>query len=124
MHPEKMNMGGPEIDFGIMTSDTVLLGEAKWKSPEAKEQGVNKDRGQIELRLQLFDKYWRIFGEKKQFVVVALSLTGGLVVPETRETDGRLVATRDVTWDDIASITENPLQADFMRYLEWKKEKS
>ena len=124
LHPEKMNMGGPEIDFGIMTPDTILLGEAKWKSPEAKGQGINKDRGQIDLRLQLFEKYWRIFGEKKQFVVVALSLTGGLVVPKTREIDGRLIATRDLKWDDVASISENPCQAELMRYLEWKKEKS
>jgi len=124
IHPEKMNMGGPEIDFGIMTPDTVLLGEAKWKSSEAKRQGINKDRGQMELRLQLFDKYWQIFGEKKHFVVVALSLTGGLVTPETRETGGRLIATRDITWDDVASIAENPFQEDFRRYLDWKKKQS
>ena len=124
IHPEKMNMGGPEIDFGIMTTDTVLLGEAKWKSPEAKEQGLNKNRGQIELRLQLLEKYWRIFGLKKQFVVVALSLTGGLVAPETKETDGRLISTRDATWDDVVSIYENPFQTELIRYLDWKKEKS
>jgi hypothetical protein len=124
IHPEKMNMGGPEIDFGIITPDTVLLGEAKWKSPEAKGQGINKDRGQIELRLQLFDKYWKIFGRKTQFVIVALSLKGNMVAQETRETGGRIIATRDVTWDDVASISENPFQADFTRYLAWKKEKS
>ncbi len=124
IHPEKMNMGGPEIDFGIMTTDAVLLGEAKWKSPEAKKQGLNKNKGQIELRLQLFDKYWRIFGQKKQFVVVALSLAGGMLAPENRETDGRLIATRDVTWDDLAAITDNPFQAEFISYLEWKKDKS
>jgi len=100
------------------------LVKAKWKSPEAKKQGLNKNKGQIELRLQLFDKYWRIFGQKKQFVVVALSLAGGMLAPENRETDGRLIATRDVTWDDLAAITDNPFQAEFISYLEWKKDKS
>jgi hypothetical protein len=119
-----MNMGGPEIDFGIQTADLILLGEAQWKSPEAKEQGVNKDRGQIELRLQLFDKFWRIFGAKRHLVVVALSLVGELVTPETRTTDGRIIATRDVTRDEIAAIAENPIQAELKRYLAWKKEKS
>lgn len=121
MHPEKKNMGGPEIDFGIMTKDTVLLGETKWRTPEGKQQGLHKDRGQIELRLQLFDEHWRVFGEKRQFVVVALSLTGGLVKSQTRETAGRVIATRDITWNDVASLVEHPVQDEFTRYLEWKK---
>jgi len=124
IHPEKRNMGGPEIDFGIMTQDTVLLGEAQWKSPEAKKQGIKKDRGQIAIRSQLFDEYWRIFGDKRQFVIVAIRLTGGLVPQEAREIDGRFITTRDITWDDISSITANPFHAEFMRYLDWKKENS
>lgn len=121
IHPEKMDMGGPEIDFGITTEDIVVLGEAKWKSPEAKEQGLNKNRGQIELRVQLCEQYASIFGDKKIFVVVALSLSGEMVSAQTQESKGRIVALRDITWDKLARIPEHPFQREFSQYLEWKK---
>ena len=50
-HPETLVAGGPEIDFLIHTNDTLVLGEAKWKSSIGAKQGKNKDRNQIELRL-------------------------------------------------------------------------
>ena len=30
-HPDTLVSGGPEIDFEILTQDTLLLGKAKWK---------------------------------------------------------------------------------------------
>ena len=31
-HPDTLTPGGPEMDFLIQTTDTVILGEAKWRS--------------------------------------------------------------------------------------------
>lgn len=39
-HPEKPESGGgPEIDFGLMSRDSLVLGEAKWNSPLGTGQG-------------------------------------------------------------------------------------
>ena len=42
-HPDTLVPGGPEIDFGIQTADTLILGEAKWLSGVGRLQGVAKE---------------------------------------------------------------------------------
>jgi hypothetical protein len=43
-HPDTLVSGGPEIDGGITTSNTVILGEAKWLSGIGAAQGKDKDK--------------------------------------------------------------------------------
>ena len=43
-HPDTLVPGGPEIDFGILTEDTVVLGESKWRSKVAEKQGKKGDK--------------------------------------------------------------------------------
>ena len=39
-HPDSRVPGGPEIDFGLLAGDTLVLGEAKWQSSVGQRQGV------------------------------------------------------------------------------------
>ena len=49
-HPDTLVSGGPEIDVGITTSNTVILCEAKWLSGIGAAQGKARDKDQIQLR--------------------------------------------------------------------------
>jgi len=55
-HPDTLVPGGPEIDFGIQTPRTLVLGEAKWRSPIGSAQGKHGDKDQIQLRVRILSK--------------------------------------------------------------------
>jgi len=56
-HPDTLVSGGPEIDVGIMTLNTVILVEAKWLSGVGAAQGKARDKDQIQLRGEFLAKY-------------------------------------------------------------------
>lgn len=118
-HPDTLVSGGPEIDFGIITDNSVVLGEAKWQSGIGFAQGKKKDKDQIQLRGEFLKKYGsRIFPDLPIKAVVGVSLYEGALtgfVPEG-------IALFCTTWEKICSIQSHPLFDEVRRYYIWKKE--
>jgi hypothetical protein len=124
-HPETLVSGGPEIDFGIQTDDVFVLGEAKWRSPIGVAQGVNRDKDQVILRREFCEKYGRrVLPTVRQFVVLAVSWSGGVVSDAYGEADGVGLYTRDATWRDLVEIRSHPCADEVRQYLAWKAEYS
>jgi hypothetical protein len=118
-HPDTFVPGGPEIDFGIITSNAIVLGEAKWQSGVGKRQGKEKDKDQIQLRGE-FLKYYgsRILESCTVQVVVGISL-----LPDAfTNTVPKGILFRNITWDDICRLSSHLHAEELKRYLEWKKQ--
>jgi hypothetical protein len=121
-HPDTLVPGGPEIDFGIQTENSVLLGEAKWFSGVGKSQGKLNDKDQFTLRYELLVKYGKVlFPNVKQFIVLSVSLSGGLTAEKDENIGQVLIRTRDIKWETIAGINDHPNCTEVQRYLAWKK---
>ena len=117
-HPENLNSCGPEIDFGIYTGDILLLGEAKWKSPVDSTQGKNKDKNQIQLRVEFLTKYGSILYPKvRQFVVLGVSITNNITGNHTDNS----VLCLSKNWDEICGFDSHPNHCELQRYLVWKR---
>jgi len=120
-HPDTLVSGGPEIDFGIYTEHTIIFGEAKWLSSVDVAQGKNKDKDQIQLRMEFLNNYGkRIFPSVQQMIVLGIGLKNDVVKTEQKG-NIKCVGT---TWDDVCSISSHPLAEELKRYLEWKKRNS
>ena len=121
-HPDTLVPGGPEIDFGVQTSDVFLLGEAKWRSSVAATQGVERNKDQFTLRREFCSKYGRrILPEVKHFVVLGVSWRGGLIQRRDSDAEGVALHSRDITWDQIAAVDSHPCSAELRSYIAWKK---
>lgn len=118
-HPEKPDCEdrGPELDFGILTDTSVVFGEAKWRAPVATNQGVNKDKSQLELRREFLKKYAdSLYGDKQQLKVIGVYLK-----EETFETARDIYKRYPlVSWDQVCSLNEHPNSDELNRYLSWK----
>ena len=117
-HPDTLVSGGPEIDFGIQTESVVLLGEAKWRSPLAKEQGERKNKDQVQLRVEFLRKLGSLFfsaAERK--LVAAIGWRPDLIPTQD---DGDVFSTSS-TWDAVCRIASHPLAQELQAYLDWKK---
>ena len=118
-HPDTLVSGGPEIDFGIFTGDILLFGEAKWKSSVGAAQGKNKDKDQIQLRVEFLNKYGKkLYPNVKQFIVAGLGLKNDV----TENYSDNSVKCIGKTWDDICGLDSHPSHDELQRYLAWKKE--
>lgn len=116
-HPDTLVSGGPEIDFGIITDNTLILGEAKWQSGVGSAQGKKKNKDQIQLRGEFLKKYGKkIFHYKKVQIVVGVGLYKNSF-NNTVPTGVRFLST---TWGDICSIQAHPLFDEIQRYYKWK----
>ena len=123
-HPDTLVPGGPEIDVGIITRDTVLLGEAKWLSGVGKNQGVNADKDQIILRKEFCLKYGDVvFPEARHLVVFGISIEGGVVTPAEASTKNDTVYMRDTTWKAIGDMRGLPHAKEFLAQLSWRLER-
>jgi hypothetical protein len=118
-HPDTLVSGGPEIDFGIITRNTVILGEAKWRSGVGTAQGKMKDKDQIQLRGEFLEKYGqRFFPTSSTRAVVCVSL-----LPDTFANNVPSGITfRATTWEQVCSLPSHPCAAEVQRYFEWKRE--
>jgi len=116
-HPDTLVSGGPEIDVGITTSDTVILGEAKWLSGIGAAQGKAKDKDQIQLRGEFLAKYGTtIFPGRPHKVVLGIS-----VVPNAfKDTTPEAVGFRTTYWQHLSAIPSHPLVEELTRHVEWK----
>jgi len=82
-HPDTLVPGGPEIDFGIQSSNVLVLGEAKWRSPVGAIQGAPKDKDQILLRREFIANCGeRLYPSCRHFVVPGVSISGGPSPPD------------------------------------------
>lgn len=124
-HPDTLVSGGPEIDFGIQTEQVVILGEAKWLSSIGKAQGKARDKDQLILRQGFFEKYGKvIFGAALHYVVLSLSLTGGILKDKDIELEHATLHYRDTTWACVSNLEGHPLPSEIRSYLEWKRKNS
>ncbi|MCJ7790327.1 MAG: hypothetical protein MUP69_09140 [Candidatus Atribacteria bacterium] len=116
-HPDTLVSGGPELDFGIITDNTLILGEAKWQSGVGSTQGKKKNKDQIQLRGEFLKKYGRLlFPSLKVQIVVGVGLfknTFNNMVPTG-------VSFLSTTWEDICSIQAHPHFNEIQRYYKWK----
>ena len=118
-HPDTLVSGGPEIDFGIITENAIILGEAKWQSNVASSQGKNKDKDQITLRGEFLSKYGRrIFPRLSYYVVIGV----GLSKESFRNTVPDGVLFRSVAWGEVCNLKSHPPCDEVQRYYRWKKE--
>lgn len=116
-HPDTLVSGGPEIDVGITTSDTVILAEAKWMSGVGAKQGKNKDKDQIGLRGEFLAKYGEaIFPDRPKMVVLGVSLLPNAFKDTTPEG----VNFRATSWEPLCSLPSHPLAAELSRHVAWK----
>ena len=127
LHPEKQGGGrqgggGPEIDFAVQTARTVLLGEAKWSSPVGAGQGVNHDRDQIELRVDICRQFGRkLFPTAERFAVLLLADQGGALTEVHQGLDDDRVRVVEATWTAVGGMDANPYREEFLRYLDWRR---
>ena len=102
-----------------LSQDTLLLGEAKWKSSVGSAQGKNKDKDQIQLRIEFLQKYApKLYPEVKQFVVLGVGLKNDV----TENYSDQSVKCIGITWGDICSLESHPNHDELLRYLAWKIE--
>jgi hypothetical protein len=121
-HPDKSLPGGPELDFVLDGDRCVVFGEVKWRSGEGLKQGVQGDKGQMQLRRDFLAKYGPAIYGQRGFVVLGIALAGGIETDPPPDADG--VVTRGLQWSDLASYAEHPKADEFGRYLKWKQDNS
>ena len=118
-HPDTLVPGGPEVDFGILTNDAVVLGEAKWQSAIGTRQGKGKGKDQIELRSEFLHKLGKlVFPTVDHFAVLGISLSPDMPHAAVSFPDVQVLT---ATWDCVCSIASHPLVQEVQRYLAWKK---
>ncbi len=130
LHPDTKKLGGPELDFLIISDNIVLLGESKWRSKISEKQGKNKDKDQIRLRLDFKKEHAeKIF--KGKDCCVFLIVKDELTVDKFREIYKTEIYDNDKknkkkclvirSWETICRELEHPLRDEIIRYYEWKK---
>ena len=126
-HPDTRVPGGPEVDVGIQTETCLLFGEAKWLSGVGARQGVARDKDQIQLRREFFEKYGqRLYPSVRHFGVLGLSHLGDMIPTSlTRQLGGSGGALYmcDLRWEELVSLP-HPRRDELKRYLEWKRSRS
>ena len=124
-HPDTLVSGGPEIDVVLQTEQAIIFGEAKWRSGIGRAQGKERDKDQIALRREFFEKYGlAIYGKVPHYIVLGVSPQGGLLGNgETTLNQGKL-SMRDLTWESVCGINSHPGAQELQKYLKWKVQNS
>jgi hypothetical protein len=122
VHPETFVSGGPEVDFAIRSGSLLVLGESKWRSDVAANQGKTRDRDQIELRIQYLTERACTMGDGiERGAVLGLSLSSDLIQARHRGLANPRIQLSDVAWGDVAGLPEHPNHPELSDYLEWKR---
>ncbi len=120
-HPDTRVSGGPEIDFGIQTADTLILGESKWRSGFGAGQGAKGDKDQIQLRVEYCVKHGAdVFPHVNQFIVLAVGRGPNLLTEVHRASGGGKVLMHETTWEKLGALTANPFAEECRQYLAWR----
>ncbi len=121
-HPDTFGSGGPEIDVFLQTPEVVVVGEAKWLSSVGSGQGVNKNKDQITLRKEFFEKLGQnIYSTGTMFVILGISFDD--MDMDTYTSDDKVLF-RNVFWEDVCNIKPHPAAAELPKYYQWKKDNS
>ena len=116
-HPDTLVSGGPEIDAGILTENSLVLVEAKWKSAVGAKQGKMRDKDQIQLWGEFLQKYGQqVFPNRAVHAVVGISLFADAFSDTTPDS----IAFRSTTWERICDLRSHPYAEELNRYLKWK----
>lgn len=116
-HPDTLVSGGPEIDFGIQTNSTLLLGEAKWLSSVGKNQGKEKNKDQIDLRIEFIEKYaTKLYPSIKEFIILGVSLDKSII-----NRTHNYIKLINLSWDELSEIKSHPFYEEIKKYINWKK---
>ncbi len=118
-HPDGFGRNGPEIDFGILTANAVILGEAKWLSKVAANQGREQDQDQIQLRGRFLSNQARRLYPRAEVLAV---LGVGLTVDGFTNTVPAGIDFRPTTWEEVCGIPSHPLAEELLQYYHWKCE--
>lgn len=120
-HPEKPeSMGGPEIDFGFLSAENLVLGEAKWNSLLGIGQGINKDRSQLDLRLMYCSELAnRALPTVQHFMIVGVSRTPDLFSLSEKTKNNIRVC--NLTWSEVVDCFEGSIQEELHQYLSWRE---
>ena len=118
-HPDTLVSGGPEIDFGILTDNTLVLGEAKWQSSVGAGQGKGGNKDQIQLRGEFLKKYGKTLFPSLTFQVV---VGVGLFEDTFKDTVPNGVSFHSTTWEKICGLQVHPHAEEVKRYYDWKLE--
>jgi hypothetical protein len=117
-HPDTRVSGGPEIDFGIQTADTLILGESKWRSGFGAGQGTKRDKDQIQLRVEYCIKHGtEVFPRVTQFIVLAVGRGSNLLTDVHRALGGGKVLMHETTWETLAGLSFGGSIAGDAHYL-------
>jgi len=118
-HPDGFGRNGPEIDFGILTANAVILGEAKWLSKVAEKQGREQNEDQIQLRGRLLSvQARRLYPHAEALAVVGVGLTADGFARDVPAG----IDFRATTWADVCGLPSHPLAEELQRYYAWKRE--
>lgn len=127
-HPETGRPEGPEIDFSIVTEDTVLLGESKWLAGIGKGQGIRRNKDQIQLRIEFLKDYGKSgtflspVTRQPEFKNMAVFLVGLEKDPSFIEGSHDGIELRFATWEQVCSLKSHPFAQEVGRYYRWKLE--
>ena len=100
-----------------MTSNTVILGEAKWLSGVGAKQGKARDKDQIRLCGEFLAKYGQaIFPDRTHKVVLGI----GLLPDAFKDTTPEGVDFITTLWRDICFFDTHPLCPELNQYYSWK----
>jgi hypothetical protein len=124
-HPDTLVPGGPEIDFGIQTAHTLVLGEAKWRSSVGTAQGVDGSKDQIELRAQFCrERGATLYPSVSQFVILGVSPKRSGLSERYANLNGESVVIRESTWRELGALSANPWRDEFLAQLDWRMARS
>ncbi len=124
-HPDTFVSGGPEIDFGITANSVCIIGEAKWLSGLGKKQGINKDKDQIDIRLDFIKKLGdKTFHGIKDFIVLGLSPQPEIDDSYNINCSHSKIHLKNMTWETICSLSCHPFREELINHLKWKKQHS
>ena len=91
----------------------------------AAAQGVSRNKDQMTLRREFCQRYGRrLLPGIDRFVILGVSLKGGMVPKADDEIDGASLHIRDTTWEAVAGITSHPCAEEVQKYLQWKARNS
>ena len=120
-HPDNLVPGGPEVDVGIHTSSTLILGEAKWRSGVGRAQGITRDKDQIHLRADFCTKYGRaLYPNVSRFIVLGIGQREGLLSEAQRAHATDCLSIAEVSWAALAALGSNPFATEFRAQLDWR----